>query len=498
LASQAMELVGELEEEEDIEVGFEDFKVAKREAEKMVAQGTAGQGLRAAMRSLEELMVATKLKEQKLLTRLQEIQWLAKDSAAYFKDADDTAGRIAALSTLTRAHLMRASEPDAPMAALKSAKEADELCRRSPDDRVQAEVLILLSEAHVAKAIATPYAEVLTEEVNKAAEASRTAEELFKQLDDKRGLAKAMHATAKALLRHTDEDEMLEGERMADEARDLYHDSGDTASEVAVLMTGISARHATSGPESALMMASDAAEDWQQEGGRPKDAALALLLAAGFQLELGEHAAALKACGESQTLNERAGNRRGIATSLETKSAIFFAMKQYNDSLQALEEMANLFQKMGDKKSQGNAYMMAANMLLSQLSDEVETDTQAEFEKKAPKIGISTADVHKRSANGLEYATRASKCFEEGDDVEGKQSVTDLLQGVYNKAIQLYCRTNEPDMIYYIQKENTPQMDESKCIKEWRIPMPSFQKTEGLDKGDGFLHIFDPHPPPKM
>lgn len=300
------------------------------------------------------------------------------------------------------------------------------------------------------------------------------------------------------LLRHTDEDEALDGERVADEARDLFHEIGDTASEVAVFLTGVSARSESSGPESALMMASDAAEDWQQEGGRPRDAALALLLAAGFQLDLGEHTAALQAAGDAQALHERAGNRRGVAQALETKAAIFFAMKRNGEALQALEEMAALFQKMGDKRSQGNAFMMAANMLLQKLSEEVETDTQAEFDKKPAKVGISTGDVHQRSADGLDYANKASKVFEEIDDEEGKQAVKDLIQGVYNKAIELYCRTNEPDMIYYMQSKDSPLLDEKKCIKEWKIPMPSFSKTEGLNRGDGFLHIYDPHPPPKM
>lgn len=198
LATQALELVSELEEEEDVDVGFEDFKAAKREAERLVAQGSLAEGLRAAVKAVEELACSTKLKERLVLLRIRELQWLVKDALAYFKGVGDVTGTVAALSALTRAHLLRASEPDAPIAALKAAREAHDLCLSILDDRVQAEVLLLLSEAHVAKALGTPYSEVLTEEVTRAAESARNAEALFRQLGDQRWLAKAMHATAKA------------------------------------------------------------------------------------------------------------------------------------------------------------------------------------------------------------------------------------------------------------------------------------------------------------
>lgn len=57
------------------------------------------------------------------MTRLREIIWLAKDASALFEDLGDARGRAVSLMTLTRAHLTRAQEPDAPMAAVKPIKE---------------------------------------------------------------------------------------------------------------------------------------------------------------------------------------------------------------------------------------------------------------------------------------------------------------------------------------------------------------------------------------
>lgn len=78
--------------------------------------------------------------------------------------------------------------------------------------------------------------------------------------------------------------------------------------------------------------------------------------------------------------------RRGVTSVLETRAAVLFAQKRNGEALNALEEMAALFARLADKRSQGNALLTAASMLLVQLSEEVESDTQAEYEKKEPKV----------------------------------------------------------------------------------------------------------------
>lgn len=497
MAEKALELIRELEEEEDADDGFEEYKAKKKDAEKLLTQGTASQALQSSMIALEAMMAVAKLKFDLILSRIREILWLTKDAVALCKEEGDQLGRAVALITLTRVHLIRAGEPDAPQAAMKSSQEAVTLAKEVQDRSLEAEALCLVGESHIAKAIASPFEDVVLEQVNKAVAATKEAEEIYRQLDDKKGLGNALHLSARALLRHTDEDEVLEGERFADDARDIFRDIGDRASEVAVLMTGITARHATSGPESALMMARDAAEDWQQDGGRHKDVAHAQILAAAFQLELGEHDDALKLCTESQELDDRVGNKRGVAMALETRASILLAMMKIDATLKALEEMAAVYNRIDDKKAQARAFMLAANMLLHQLSEDVEKDTKAEFEKKEPEVGISTEDVHKRSAQGLEYANRASQIYTETGDEEGSKAVQELIQSAYNKAIEIYCQTNEPDQLYYTLDKDVPIDINHKptVIKEWKIPVPAFQKIEGPEKGDGFLHVFDPHPP---
>lgn len=495
MAEKVIELIRELEEEEDADDGFEEFKAKKRDAERLRTQGTSAEALQGAMVALESLMCVANLKLDQVLGRMREILWLTKDACALCKEEGDGLGRAVALITLTRVHLLRVGEADAPVAAFKASQEALALAREAQDRSLEAEALCLLGESHIAKALTSPFEEVALEQVNKAVAATKDAEDIYRVLDDKKGLGNALHLSAKALLRHTDEDEVLEGERFADDAREAFREIGDKASEVAVLMTGITARHATSGPESALMMARDAAEDWQQDGGRHKDLAHAKILAAAFQLELGEHEDALKLCTESQELDDRAGNKRGVAMALETRASIFLAMLRVDDALKALEDMGTLYKRLGDAKAQGRAYTLAANMLLHQLSEDVEKDTRAEFEKKPLALGLSPEDVHKRSAQGVEYAQRASAIYAEIGDEEGSNAVRDLIQNAYNKAIEIYCQTNEPDEIYYMLEQDSPLENKSKCIKEWKIPVPAFQKVEGPGAGDGFLHVFDPHPP---
>merc|ERR1719394_1203378 len=108
---------------------------------------------------------------------------------------------------------------------------------------------------------------------------------------------------------------------------------------------------------------------------------------------------------------------------------------------------------------------MAANLLLNRLSDEVEKDTIAESENKGPVGGLSPEDVTRRSAMGMEYANEATKCYEEIGDEEGVNNVNELVKFSYEKAIQIYCKNNEPDQIYYTMSKDGPTEDTSKCIK---------------------------------
>lgn len=499
-ASELSRLVLSFIEEtvEDSEADASEFQQAKQSAERAVAHGTVetGFGLSACMLALEELLAVATCSDHGIQNRISEVIWFAKDAAEMFKDANDISGQIASLRALTRGHLARGADPDAPSSALKVAREAVDVCNAAKAEFAEAGVQLLVAEAHVAKAVATPYEDVLIDQVTCAAAAARGSEEFYKQQGDKRNQARALHCLAKALLRHTDEDEALDGERAADDAQELFNDIGDRESEVSVFLTGVSSRYETSGPESALMMASDAAEDWKQTGDRKKDVALALLLTAKFQLELNEHKEAITACTEAQALGEAVGDQRTVASALETKAAIHSGMKRYDEATQSIEEMAQVFQRMGKKNSQGRAYVLAASLLLTHLYDEVEADTKAESEGKAATAGLSTTDVHRRSGDAADFVRRASKLFDEIADEDGKKSVADLVQGIYNKAIQMYCKSKEPDQIYYVLEKDTPLEDSSKCIKEWKIPVPALKRSDGPEGSDGFVHIFDPYPPP--
>merc|ERR1719191_509796 len=104
-----------------------------------------------------------------------------------------------------------------------------------------------------------------------------------------------MYETANALLAKGDEDSIMEAEKLSEDAMDLFRFTGKKDAEVKAVMTLISCRMTTSGPDSALMLARDTAAEYKTEK-RVGHEAQALHASAEIHMAKEEYEDALTVC----------------------------------------------------------------------------------------------------------------------------------------------------------------------------------------------------------
>ncbi|CAJ1363435.1 unnamed protein product [Effrenium voratum] len=232
------------------------------------------------------------VRQQMVMARLGEVLWTVKDALELAKEAEDKHAEVAALKALARVHLSRLKELDAPVAAITEATKALGVLESlgEANTRLHAEVLFVLGDAQLTKALQSPFSAAREEALEAAAKTMRDAAEVYRKLEDQTWQGRAMLGAALALVGLEDEDQQMDGERLAEDAKDLFHDAGELDLEVVAMMLIVKCRITTSGLDCALLSAEDAAEDWKEEGGRPTHLAIALHTAASIYFQLKERA----------------------------------------------------------------------------------------------------------------------------------------------------------------------------------------------------------------
>merc|ERR1719181_1285791 len=180
------------------------------------------------------------------------------------------------------------------------------------------------------------------------------------------------------------EDALMEAEKHAENAMDLFRFTGKKDAEVKAAMTLISCRMTTSGPDSALMLAKDTAVEYKTEK-RTGHEAQAMHATAEIHMAKEEYEDALTVCKQAQNLFIQAGRKRGVAGVLNTIAGINVQKGSTTDAVKALSEVVNIFVELGDKRAEGGAHFAIADLLLGKLTEEVETETLGQYEKKEEK-----------------------------------------------------------------------------------------------------------------
>lgn len=492
LAKRAVEIMKELGEQGQDE-DQKEFMEMSAEAEKAISMKPPPEALQSAIEALEQMLLASVRpdivgsvtaegepagkgvivsgkKAHLIKPRIREILWIIKDAVGCFKESGDHFGKGLAQKALARLHLARCYELDAPMAALRCAKDAVATFHALGDLQHEAQALCLASAAHRTKAGLSPYEKVTQDENVACTSTLRQAISLFKKAGDKKGEGRALHSMAVALLSSDDEDQQLDAERYVEDALQIFKELKNRELECIATMSSISARLATSGPEAAIGLAKDAALDWKKEGGRPKDEGMAMHAAAEIHLGLGELDDCTDLCQEAMRMFERGSSAVGKAGVSQTLLQVAHSKGNQEKILKASETVAIACEDAGDKRGAGSALAQVADLLLKKLISEVGQDTEAASKKEDPPVGLSTEEVGKRTEDALEYANRAFILFEEIQDEPGMAEVQNVIQGVFQKGVDIYCAATEPDRIYTTLELDGPKEKES--VLEWSIDFP--------------------------
>lgn len=490
LAQKVAKLVQELGVEGGDDGDADDYQAKKKAADKLIGQGLPGEALQAAMAILEAMlrMSVNSTQAPAVKKRIREIMWDVKDAIAALEEAGDKGGKAIALQALARAHLTRSGEPDAPNAAVRAVGDAIKCSQESGDMRKEAGALGAAVDAHMFKAGLTPFEKVAMDEIELAVQCAQGAVELYRKLDDKKGEAEAMHKVALALLSLNDDDKTMDAERYADDARDILRTIKAKGLEAQVTFTIIKMRWTTSGPEAAAMLAKDAVEDWKGDADRKAYQAAALLKVAELSVEGGELDEALQAGKDAYALYTEQGKKRGVVEALHAMHNIYNLKGDKAAALRYLKEAIPVCQDLKDRRLEGTTMYQVASFLLGSLVKDVEVDMDAQAKKKDPVVGLSTDDVYTRGEEGLDFAGRSFECFEDAGDDAGMQAVQDLIQNCFQKGIDLYASSVEPDKIYTTLEVDGPTTKETKF--EWRVTIPRSKRlAEGSAEGGGQIII---------
>lgn len=275
--------------------------------------------------------------------------------------------------------------------ALQSAGQTVALLRKIGDARGLAAEMCSIAAIHLERG-----------EVEEAAEAGRSAEELFKRLQDKRGEARVLleivapvelrrgepalaflavrsaAALFRALRDASAEGAALEAAavlqlcgdhaqtmRLAGEARAVYREAQDKCGESRALEVLAHAQLAAGDTDAALSSALQAltlsrtAEDTYQE-------AQALQALARALLALGAHVEALRAASAALQLCSQAGWRHGEACARRILAEVHVERKEYPPALAEADEAAALFRMLGDHRSLAGTLCLVAKVHFEQ------------------------------------------------------------------------------------------------------------------------------------
>jgi len=327
---------------------------------------------------------------------------------------------------------------------------------------LHAEILFVLGDAQLTKALKSPFSQAREEALEAAAETMRKATEAFRKLEDVRWTGRSMLGTALALVGVEDEDQQMDGERLAEDAKDLFHEASEWDLEVVAVMIIVKCRITTSGLDCALLSAEDAAEDWKEEGGRPEHVAIALHSAASiyFQLKENLEKAALY-CEEALKLFRAAQWRRAESAVLQTLSRVESLNRNFDKSISAIKEAVANYIDMQDRRGEAESLTFAAEASLSRLN--------------AEEHMLPTEQAKALADEGRDFSDQAGNIFRELGDKEGLQMVDEVMYLASSVAVERYCEATQPTrMITNLKSDGNGA---SEMFGEWLI-----DRGEGMDK----------------
>lgn len=403
---------------------------------------------------------------------------VAKDTASLFRGQGGRS-RATAQQVLAAIHLCRFNEPDAPMAALRTVKEALRLFRDLQDAAGEAFTLRTAMDAHMFRAAMTPFPEVRKEAMMKAVEMAEETVRLRQQQGDKRMEAVALINASVALQGFNDDGDAitnaLQAELFSEQAVELSREIGDKELESHALGTIMAARLNSNDVEEALELAKEAAARFRDPEHPNVMEVGALHSAASLHLVQGDVEDALRFARLALARAEDIGDKREAAAVLHTLVEVRREEGKTDEALKAAQQIVDIFRGLEDKQGEAAALLSLARLRFGNIFQQVEKECREEEQGDRASL-LREEDIGDRGHEVMQTAADALSVYSELDDQAGVQAVRDMVKDFWDQSVNLYCEVQDPTTVKVKLDEDGKK--EVERIHEWVIEFPEHEKRK--------------------
>uniref|UniRef100_A0A7S1RMQ5 Uncharacterized protein n=1 Tax=Alexandrium catenella TaxID=2925 RepID=A0A7S1RMQ5_ALECA len=457
------------------------------EAERLLAEGKADEGLRKALDALATLSVH--FTREACKPARDRAQKTVNKAIAYFQSTSDQYGEAFATKASARIQVTK----NRPEGAKKTATQAAALFRTKGDKKNEASSMVTVVDAHLSKAalVGQPghtrmianvtKTQKQVEEDNKvealrfqedAMNAAREVAELFRQANDKRGQADMLCALADI---NNNMSEFERAKEVCMMARDLYLDLDDRKGAQKALELEHDAHIKSLDGEEALNAAQEMVKMYRQAGDKRGEAeGMFLVMKTHFQFGACEEL--MKVGKEARGVCQKASDveMEGIILDSMMKAQMF--IENDEEALKLADEAVEVFKKGGHKKGEAAALHAAAGIMLDKFFKDSDKNVSA---WRASGFNASIFKDYDMESydKALGMVKEAEDIYTALNDKEGLALILDTQQNVTIRATML----QEPDETKQIIKDNKPL----EIIHTWYIPDPEDAAAAALaDKGE--------------
>lgn len=400
----------------------------------------------------------------------------AKEELKEFQMADDRRGEAAMLLAVAEAcadELGGRARED----AIRSIAEARKILKQIKDTKMEASACLILSDVHSKKA------EFELDEKSgfqSAFDAAKEAQSFYKDLGDKKGEAKALHAMAiacgnmskvqdalqhgkKALAMFEDlndkksqgctlcvigqsflmKDSVTEAKPEATRALEIFQDLGISGWEMAAMEVLFQVHVLQDEMEEALLLAEEGLERFQELGDKSAEVSAYFMIYRAHLMN-DELILARNSATSAETILFELGDKKTLANLYLAAIELYFRREQPEKLLQAALQACRVFDQMdncGHEQANAQLILMDVHMALGETTEALLAANKArelsvkEGDRKLEAISLlAAANIHSLSeqfAEAQESAEEARAIFKEGSSAKGEAKSLHMLAKVH-------------------------------------------------------------------
>jgi len=292
--------------------------------------------------------------EEDAESTLQEAEKKAKEEETKLRKSGDKRGQASMLLSIAEInHAYRGAKKR--QEALEAAREALDVLQSTDDAKLQALTHLMLACVHT-HSIGKNNCST-KKEARDALDSAKEAASLFKKVQDKGGLARALHAQA---ISHAHLGAFLDADQCAKEAQNIFREMGNKKQEAFESYCMASWHLVNEKSREAVLEAQEAkTKFWELPNSKGWDvAALSMLVQALVASKDKEEA--VKVTLEGQRRFQSSNNPRADAAVQDVLVVAYVAKDEKDLAMKAAEKAIQLWQSVGDKRSELHSHHVAS------------------------------------------------------------------------------------------------------------------------------------------